>query len=105
MDSLQKLAYSFVDDHWDEIDLKKVEIKQSKFSFLRELKTNESTCWWVVSEVMSWGCKQDYLKEFIASWEDGEYMVVKAHDKYYQNDGRFGYKEVFPKTRTVTYFE
>lgn len=105
MKPIKKLAIDFIESHWDEINLQKVEIADTKQKFINKLKKQDDLAWWVVTEVMSWGCKIDYLKDYIVSWEDGQYCVIKSEGRYFQNDGNFHYKEVFPKTRTVIYFE
>lgn len=105
MNPIKKLAINFIESHWDEIDLVKVEITDSKQKFINRLKKQDDLAWWVVTEVMSWGCKKDYIQEHIVSWEDGQYCIIKADERYFQNDGNFHYKEVFPKTKTVIYFE
>jgi len=105
MNPIKKLAINFIEKHWNEIDLKKVEITDPKQKFINKLVKQDDLAWWVVTEVMSWGCAIDYYKDLIVSQEDGEFSVLKCEGRYFQNDGNFYYKEVFPKTRTLIYFQ
>lgn len=105
MNPIKKLAIDFIESHWDEIDLKKVEITDFKQKFINKIVKQDDLAWWVVIEVMNWGCKKNYLEEHIVSREYGSYCVIKIDDRYFQPTETFHYKEVFPKTKTVIYFE
>ena len=105
MNPIKKTAIDFIESHWDEINLKKVEITDDKQKFINKLVKQDYLAWWVVIEVMNWGCNKNYLDDLIVSTEDGEYCVIKMNDRYFQPTDSFYYKEVFPKTKTVIYFE
>ena len=43
-------VYDFVEEKWDKINKKKIEITQTKEEFLKEVKTDIQTAVWVVTE-------------------------------------------------------
>lgn len=102
---------SFVDGHWDKINLEKAEIEKSKEDFLNEVNTNFQTAMWVLTELADWCMDKKYLKElFVPLEEECDFQVLKIKDKYFKMQwfGKTGiYKVNFvePKTRTVTYFD
>ena len=105
---LTNFAVSFIEDHWNEIDLVKTDIVDTKEELINQLKNDYRLCEWIISEVMSWGCKTDYLIkcevenliDFPTVWKfNDSYFSIDYTDKYY------GFKEVFPKEKTIIYFE
>lgn len=105
MSPIKKTAIDFISSHWDEIKLEEVEITDTKQKFINRIKKQDELAWWVLTEVMYWGCERDYTSELIAETSDSGYWVLKIEDRYFQNDGTFKGKEVFPKTKTIIYFE
>jgi hypothetical protein len=105
MNPIQKLATSFIQEHWDEIDKNIFEDNNDKQTILDLIRDDESMAGWIVGEVMSWGTKTDYLKPYIVV--DADIWVIKVEDKYFKSDGNYSDKliETFPKEKTVIYFE
>ena len=106
---LTNFAVSFIEDHWNEIDLVKTDIVDTKEELINQLKNDYRLCEWIISEVMSWGCDKDYLSELEVKDNISEDTVWKIGDKYFIWQITVKYlgslKEVFPKTKTVIYFE
>ena len=105
MNAIQKLAYKFVQSHWDDINKDKTEVIMSKSKVLRAIRSTEWYGGWIVCEVMSWGCNIDYRAQYEVDY-DG-WLVLKIGRKYYQLGGGdgFTFTEVKPKYRKVIYFE
>lgn len=103
---ITNLATKFIEEHWDEIDLKKVEITGTKEEYLKEISNFYIACW-VISEVMSWGCKINYHKQYEVETESASthYGVIKIEDTYFMMTDDWIYVEVKPKFKTVIYFE
>ena len=102
MNPVKQKAVEFLEEHWDEIDKKDTEITDSKEKFIDKVKESDPLAWWVLTEVMYWGCKKNYLKEFIVQ-EDP--WTIKIGNQYFQVSQFDEYKEVFPKMKTIPYFE
>lgn len=104
MKNVTKLAVRFLNEYWNEIDLKKCEIEDTKVKFINKVRRSKSLAGWIVMEVMSWGCTNDYLKPYIVESEG--HLVIKIGKSYYLYTGEdFYFKEVKPKYRKVVYFE
>jgi hypothetical protein len=105
MNKVTKLAVEFIENHWEEIDLKKVGISShSKQSFLAEIVTNYYSAGWVLNEVMSWGLDIDYIKEYQVETE-GAFLVLLIDNSYFRFDCKTHlFVEVEPKFKTIMYF-
>ena len=91
----------------------KTDIIDTKEEFINQLKTDYRLCEWVISEVMCWGCRingdtinylnkyeVENLIDFPTVWKfDNFYFSIDYTDQYY------GFKQVFPKEKTIIYFE
>lgn len=99
-----KLALDFIDKHWDVIDKERVEIIKSKDDFKQKIMNNYVEACWVVSEVMRWGCENDYLQPYLVDCDD--HFVIKIDNKYFKWDrNTFTFQEATPKHKTVLYFD
>lgn len=100
-----KYAISFIDKHWNDIDLKKTGLSEyTKRSFINAIKINSSLAEWVILEVMVWGCDKDYLSEI--KFESNDDNVYKIGSKYFVFDIELDkLKQVYPKKKTIIYFE
>lgn len=104
MDKLLRLAISFVNEHWNEFNTDDLGLPKSKSAFIKELKIDKQSVAWVLTEAMSWVCKENYLKPYII--ENKDFLVIKVDDSYFKLMFENGiFEEVFPKTKTVIYFE
>lgn len=103
--SLVNLAISFLENHWDEIDLKGTEIEQSKMDFIKKVAKSPYLTSWVISEVMSWGCNEDYLKKYEIDYPD--FFVIQVDNKFFKMNSEYIFERIEPKTRVKTeiYFE
>ena len=56
---------------------------------------------------MFWGCGKNYLNDFEVNNYGDWFTVWKIKDKYFAIDleNNFSFKEVFPKEKTIIYFE
>lgn len=109
---LTDFAISFIEEHWDEIDLNRTEITDTKEEFIDRLKSDYSFAEWIIQEVMVWGCRDsndnriDYLQKYEIPNLDA-FTVWKIDNRYFAIDfkNNYSFKEVFPKETTVIYFE
>ncbi len=104
MNSIQELAISFVKEHWNEIDKKATEIENDLDLVLKLIKEDEEYAGWIVGEIMLWGTPTDYLKPYLV---EADIWVVKVNGKYFKCAKAFSnlLVEVFPKEKTVIYFD
>lgn len=100
-----KLALSFVEDHWQEINLEDIDLSgYTKNNLLKEIKENYCIASWVLTEVMSWGTEKDYIKEYVVENEE-EIFVVKLDNKYFKiNFETCCLDECEPRYKTTMYF-
>ena len=62
---LDSFAINFIENHFDEIDLKKCDWNiKTKDQAIKEIKKNDYMAGWIITEVMNWGTPIDYAKEF-----------------------------------------
>jgi len=107
-----EFAHDFINENWDKVDKKRCEIIGPKDKFLKEVKSDFETAYWVLSEAMSWGMDKDYYRDMVVyeSDDDGPFFrVLQFGDKYVKSVNDVGYNHtvsfVEPKTKTVIYFE
>lgn len=102
------LAIRFVEEHWDEITNKhgkQINYNQvSKDEMLEAIKADYDIAGWIISEVMSWGCNKNYLRQYIIEGDSDEH-VIKVEDTYFRMSDNYNYVKVEPKFKTVVYFE
>lgn len=96
---LDSFAINFIENHFNEIDLKKVDWNiKTRQQAIKEIKKNDYMAGWIITEVMSWGTPINYTKQYKIE-NDEEHFIVKIDDRYfaldYENNNYF--KEVFPK--------
>ena len=101
------VAIDFIEQHWDEINHQKSEIITSKEKTIDRIKEDYIYAEWIVQEVMFWGCGKNYLNDFEVNNYGDWFTVWKIKDKYFAIDleNNFSFKEVFPKEKTIIYFE
>lgn len=96
---LDKLAISFIENHFDEIDLKHVDWNvKTKEQAIKEIKKNDILTGWIITEVMNWGTPIDYAKQYKIE-NDDEHFIIKVEDRYFALDYEniHYFKEVFPR--------
>ena len=100
------LAIRFVEEHWDEINLTKAQINHKQHEFIEIIKTDYNIACWIISEVMSWGCNKNYLRQYIIEGDSDEH-IIKVEDTYFRMSDNYNYNyvKVEPKFKTVVYFE
>ena len=96
---LDSFAINFIENHFDEIDLKKCDWNiKTKDEAIKEIKKNDYITGWIIMDVMNWGTPIDYAKEFKVE-NDEDHFIVKIDERYfaldYENINYF--KEVFPR--------
>lgn len=96
---LDSFAINFIENHFDEIDLKKCDWSiKTKEQAIKEIKKNDYMAGWIITEIMNWGTPIDYAKDFKVK-NDEEHFIVKIDERYfaldYENINYF--KEVFPR--------
>ena len=99
---LINIATEFVENHWDEIDKKRTDIRDSKEYVLNFIQNDVYEASWIISEVMAWGCDKNYLKEYKIYCEDA--LVISIEGKYFKFKGDC-FEPVKPKKKTVIYFD
>lgn len=105
---ITNLAVKFIEEHWDDIinkDAKQINYNQvSKDEMLEAIHNDYEIACWIISEVMSWGCNKNYLRQYIIEG-DSDRHVIKIEDTYFMMSDDYVYVEVEPKFKTVIYFE
>lgn len=105
MKEIKDFAVKFINDHFGEIDLKKVDWNvKSKDQAIRLIQSDPELAGWVIGEVMRWGCRKDYLKESGVEEEgDHDFFVINLNGKYFSFANRRSHemKEVFPIIETI----
>lgn len=105
---------NFVNVNWELIDKNRCEITQNKTEFIDEVKSNVDTALWVLTEVSSWGMKdeRECLRNLFMSVEHNEskdfFHVIKINDKYIKLKwikNSYEISLVEPKFKTVIYFD
>ena len=96
---LDSFAINFIENHFDEIDLKKCDWNiKTKDQAIKEIKKNDYMAGWIITEVMNWGTPIDYIKEFKVE-NDEDHFIIKIDERHfaldYENTPYF--KEVFPR--------
>lgn len=106
MNEITKLAVNFIENHFEQFDLKKCDLENySKKQTLKECKKEYWFACWVVTELMSWGLEKDYLELYMVE-HDGDFLVMKVSDMYFRiNFETHCLDEVEVKTKIVSYFE
>ena len=83
---LDKFAIDFINNHFDEIDLKKISWEiSSKEQAIKEIKKKDYLAGWIITEVMRWGTSKDYQKEYIIE-NDDEHFIIKIGKRYFALD-------------------
>ena len=104
MNKVQILAISFIENHWDEMDKKRLDLTETKEEFLKLIQNDYHMACWVVTEAMNWGCEIDYGKEYLVEWQ-GDFSVFKIDETYFKYDSKtHTLIEVEPKFKQVIYF-
>jgi hypothetical protein len=102
---LDSFAINFINNHFDEIDLKKVEWNvKTKKQAIKDIKEKDYMAGWVITEVMQWGTPIDYTKGIkVEMDEENPYFVVKIDDRYFALDYTkpHCFNEVFPRKVVV----
>ena len=99
-------AVKFLNEHWEEINLKAVHIKGLKEKEINRAKKDFHYACWIITEVMVWGTKIDYLREYEQDNEDDD-LIIKIEDRYFKflsTKKGDTFVEVFPKFKQVLYF-
>ncbi len=103
---LDKFAINFIKNHFDEIDLKRcswdVKIKRQA---IKEIKEKDFMAGWIITEVMAWGTKTNYIKPYEVENNDDLYLI-KIGKKYFalDYDNSHCFKEVVAKKVVVNKF-
>lgn len=103
---LDKFAIDFINNHFDEIDLKKLEwCVSSKKQAIKEIKKKDYLAGWIITEVMRWGTSNDYQKEFKVE-NDDEHFIIKIGKRYFtlDYDNIHYFNEVFPRKVIIEKF-
>ena len=96
---LDSFAINFIENHFDEIDLKKCDWNiKTKDEAIKEIKKNDYMANWIIMDVMNWGTPIDYTKEFKVE-NDEDRFIVKIDERYFALDYENipSFKEVFPR--------
>jgi hypothetical protein len=96
---LDSFVINFIENHFDEIDLKKCEWNiKTKEQAIKEIKKNDYMAGWIITEVMKWGTPIDYAKEYKVE-NDDDHFIFKIKNRYFALDYKnvHYFKEVFPK--------
>lgn len=108
---ITNLATKFIEEHWDDItnkDAKQLNYNQvSKDEMLEAIQNDYEIACWVISEIMSWGCKINYHEQYEVETDPNttHYGVIKIEDTYFMMSDDYVYVKVEPKFKTVIYFE
>jgi hypothetical protein len=104
---LIKLATDFLNNYYDGISKNYLSKKETKKYLLDKIKEDDYILNWVITELMPYGRDGiDYLKNYYVECVDC--LILKIDDlyfKYVNNESTFEFIEVFPKTKTVIYFD
>lgn len=83
---LDKFAIDFINNHFDEIDLKKLDWNISnKEQVIKEIKKKDYLAGWIITDVMRWGTSKDYQKDYLVE-NDDEHFIVKINKRYFALD-------------------
>jgi hypothetical protein len=96
---LDSFAINFIENHFNEIDLKKCDWNiKTKEQAIKEIKMNDYMAGWIITEVMNWGTPIDYAKEYKVE-NDDDHFIIKIENRYFAIDYKNVHylKEVFPK--------
>lgn len=106
MKVVKNLAISFIENHFEELNLEKCDLKgYNKKQVINQCKKEYWFACWVITELMSWGLDKDYLSEYVVEHE-GDFLVIKIKDKYYRiNFQTHCFDEAEVKIKTVYYFD
>lgn len=106
MKAIKKLAKDFINTHFDEFDLKKCDLEgYTKSKVIKEINREYWFACWIVTEVMSWGLQENYLKPYVVEHE-GDFLVIKVDDMYFKlNYETYCFDETEAKTKVISYFE
>lgn len=96
---LDDFAINFVEQHFNEIDLKKCDWNiKTKEEAIEDIQNNDYMAGWIITEVMMWGTLVDYITELRVD-NDEEHFIIKVDERYfalnYKNINYF--YEVLPK--------
>lgn len=96
---LDSFAINFIENHFDEINLKECEWNvKTKKQAIEEIEKNDYMAGWIITEVMNWGTPIDYIKEYKVE-NDEDHFIIKINERYFALDYEniHYFKEVFPK--------
>jgi len=99
IETLDLFAINFIENHFDEIDLKKCDWNvKTKKAAINEIKKKDYMAGWIITEVMNWGTPVDYIGEYKVE-NDEEHFIIKINGRYFALDYEnvHYFKEVFPK--------
>lgn len=103
---ITNFAVKFLTEHWEEINLKAVHISEPKQTIINRTKKDYNFAIWVITEVMVWGTKTDYLRPYEQANEDDD-LIIKIDERYFKflsTKKGDTFIEVFPKFKQVLYF-
>lgn len=96
---LENLAYDFLNNHFEKIE--KHNDGETKKSLLKDIKTDDYTLMWVISELMT---NMKVLKDIEVENNEGLF-VLKLNNRYINFDfDNNTFIEVFPKVKEIIYF-
>ena len=103
-------AYKFVLDKWDNIDLVKLCITETKLELANRCFSDFDEAMWVLGEVAFFGMDCSYSEDFNVSLpDDKDFLIFNIDGIFIKliNDKKYTYHAeiVEQKTRTVTYFD
>lgn len=106
MNEITKLAVNFIENNFEEFDLKRVDLENhTKKQTLKKCKKEYWFACWVLTELMSWGLEKDYLKPYRVK-HNGDFLVIKVNNMHFRiNFETHCLDEVEAKTKIETYFE
>lgn len=111
-DHLINCAVNFLEEHWDELDLDRLGISESKEEFIERVKEDEDYPEWVLLEAANWGVK-DRAISYTDTWlaehaHKDDFDVWNIGNRYFTYKGEYPnikLVEVFPKEVTIKVFE
>lgn len=95
---LEDFAVKFINEHFSELDLDRLDWDVTKEEAVEEIKNKPFMVGWVISEVMSWGTKVDYISKYVVENENEDFLI-KIEGRFFLIDykNRNFFYEVFPK--------
>lgn len=86
-DKLKSFIYNFVKNHYDELkETPEMYGFNNKSDMLGCIKQNEGDAAWAFFELMDWGMKTDYKKDYLVGYMEDYTPVYKIDNVYFAYD-------------------